>query len=72
MIVVTYKSRGIHGVNQIPFKCQAAAIKKAKELFEKGYSTVKVSEITEKIIYIPVNEAVEKVERSNWTKHRKS
>ena len=56
MIVVTYKSQGVHGVKQIPFTCKSTAIKKAKELYKKGYPGVKVSEITEKIIYIPVQE----------------
>ena len=54
MIVLTYKSQGVHGVKQIPFTCKSTAIKKAKELYKKGYAGVKVSEITEKIIYIPV------------------
>ena len=56
MIVVTYKGRGINGISQIPYTRKEEAIKKAKDLYKKGYSAVKVSEITEKIIYIPVQE----------------
>ena len=57
MIVVTYKNKKISdGMVQIPFYDKDSAIKKAKELYKKGYAGVKVSEITEKIIYIPVQE----------------
>ena len=57
MIVVTYKTKKISdGMVQIPFYDKDSAIKKAKFLYKKGYLGVKVSEITEKIIYIPVQE----------------
>lgn len=57
MIVVTYKNKKISdGIVQIPFYDKDSAIKKAKFLYKKGYLGVKVSEITEKIIYIPVQE----------------
>lgn len=54
MIVVFYRSKTGPGIKQIPFTNKANAIEKAKYLHKKGYTSVKVSEIEEKIIYIPV------------------
>ena len=53
MIVVIYKGKGREGTKQVPFTSKALAIKKAKDLYKKGYCNVKVSEISEKVLFIP-------------------
>ena len=53
MIVVIYKGKGREGTKQVPFTSKALAIKKAKDLYKKGYCNVKLSEISEKILFIP-------------------
>ena len=53
MIVVIYKGKGREGTKQVPFTSKTLAIKKAKDLYKKGYCNVKVSEISEKILFIP-------------------
>ena len=46
MIVVIYKGKGREGTKQVPFTSKSLAIKKAKDLYKKGYCNVKVSEIS--------------------------
>ena len=53
MIVVSYKGRGISGIRQIPFDNKRAAIEKAELLYKSGHSSIKVSKITEDVLYIP-------------------
>lgn len=53
MIVVIYKGKGREGTKQVPFTSKSLAIKKAKDLYKKGYCNVKVSEISGKVLFIP-------------------
>ena len=54
MIVVTYKRKGINGITQLPYTSKSLAIKKANDLYKKGYLNVKVSEIEERVLFIPI------------------
>ena len=53
MIVVTYKHEESGEIRQIPYWNVAYATKKAKSLYEEGYIGVKVSRVTEEVLYIP-------------------
>ena len=67
MIVVIYKGKGREGTKQVPFTSKALAIKKAKDLYKKGYCNVKVSEISEKVLFIP-GRTIWRYKRISWSK----
>ena len=55
MIAVIYKPKRGDGVRILPFRQKSIAIKKATELYKKGFLSVRVVNITEVILYIPEN-----------------
>jgi hypothetical protein len=56
MILLTYKTG--KSSRCLPYPCLHSAKRKADCLYKKGYTGIKVTEVTEKILYIPTSEGI--------------